>query len=89
MTLDPGWAEQGWTRLDYSRGKADGFDEIIVLHRSGEFQQHDVVDSQADGSLSIVRVNFYLSHGDILTVNRLIDIASHCLTSLHTDLMRS
>ena len=57
----------GGTGLSYSRGQADGFDEIIVLRWSGEFQQHDVVYSQAHGSLSIVRVDFHLSHGDVLT----------------------
>ena len=58
--------------LVYSRGQADRFDPVIVLHRSGEFEEHDVVYSQTDGSLSIVRVNLDLSHGDILTVNRFV-----------------
>ena len=73
----------GGTGLSYSRGQADRFDKIIVLHRSGEFQQHDVVYSKAQGSLTIVRVVFLNSHGYVLTIQKEISQdLSDCLTHL-------
>ena len=50
----------------YSRGKTDRLDEFIEDSRSGESEQHDVIDRQPDISQSVVRVGLHLSHSNVL-----------------------
>ena len=52
----------------YSRGKTDRLDEFIEDSRSGESEQHDVIDRQPDISQSVVRVGLHLSHSNVLII---------------------
>ena len=53
--------------LRYSRGKTERLDEGIIDGRTGELQQHDVIQSQGEGSVVVIRVNLGLVHTNVLT----------------------